>query len=441
MPKLLLIQSTQYSANSRKLCKQKRLYLPGLAFPLLANFIPDHWQLEINLEVVDDINYDSDADIIGIGAMGHAIFRAIDIASEFRKRGKTVFMGGYMPSIVPWFVEDHCDGVIIGDAEISLPQLLKDFESTGKIQKIYNFPLNNLNNLPLPKYELFDRKKTGFMLPVQAGRGCPHLCSYCSIACVYKGKYTARPVDEVMRDILKVKELGYKHFYLLDDNIAGNPVFLEELCIRIKPLKMKWASQCSMNLARNPRLLKLVAESGCRILSLGIESISQEGLNKLNKSWVTTADHEKLLKKISEAGIIPATEMMIGTDSDTKETILQTFDFVMRTGIPIPKFYILTPMPGSKLYDDFKQKERLIHEDYNYYTATNCVFKPENLTPKELDDLFWWLYRKVFTLPNILRRTLLNKYFFNNPILYFYAFIVNLNYRRFIKNGDGPNIF
>ncbi|MCB0729233.1 MAG: B12-binding domain-containing radical SAM protein, partial [Ignavibacteriae bacterium] len=370
MPKLLLIQSTQYSANAKKLCKQKRIYLPGLAFPLLASFVPDNWKLEISIEVVDEIDFDSDADIVGIGAMGHAVYRAIDIATEFRKRGKVVFMGGYMPSIIPWFVDEFCDGVIIGDAEISLPELLKDFESTGKIKKRYDNPLRDLNNLPLPEYELLMKKKIGFMLPVQAGRGCPHLCSYCSIACVYKGRYSARPVSEVVRDIKRVKELGFRYFYLLDDNIIGNPKFLEELCILIKPLKMKWASQCSTNLARNPGLLKLVAESGCRILSLGIESISQEGLNQLNKNWVTTSKHELFLKRINEAGIIPATEMMIGTDSDTEESIRKTFDFVMNTKIPIPKFYILTPLPGSALYDEFKKQGRLLHEDYNYYTAT-----------------------------------------------------------------------
>lgn len=441
MPKVLLIQSTQYSAKSGKPCKQNRVYLPGLAFPLLANYLPEGWELEVNLEVVDDINYDTDAEIVGIGAMGYAIFRAIDIAKEFRKLGKTVFMGGYMPSIVPWFIDDHCDGVIIGDAEISLPLLLKDFESSGKIKRRYDYPLGNLNDIPVPKYELLPKSKTGFMLPVQAGRGCPHLCSYCSIACVYKGKYLARPADDVMRDIFKVKELGYRHFYLLDDNIVSNPKFLDELCTRIKPLKMKWASQCSMNLARNERLLRTVADSGCRILSLGIESISQEGLNKLNKTWVITADHEKLLERISKSGIIPATEMIIGTDCDTVDSIRETFRFIMRTQIPIPKFYILTPMPGSELYDQFKKAGRLLHEDYSHYTATKCVFRPANMTPEELDTMFWWLYRKIYTLPNILRRTLGNRHFFSNPVLYIYAFAVNLTYRRFIRNGDGPNIF
>lgn len=441
MPKVLLIQSTQYSASNRKLCKQKRIYLPGLAFPLLASFVPDNWQLEINIEVVDEINFDSDADIIGIGAMGHAVFRAIDIATEFRKRGKVVFMGGYMPSLIPWFIDDHCDGVIIGDAEISFPKLLKDFETTGKIQKRYDYPLRDLNNLPIPKYELLLSKKIGFMLPVQAGRGCPHQCSYCSIACIYKGRYIARPVNEVIRDIMRIKDLGFRYFYLLDDNIIGNPKFLEELCIQIKPLKMKWASQCSTNLAHNPTLLKLVADSGCRIMSLGIESITQEGLNQLNKSWVTTSEHEMLLNKILKAGIIPATEMMIGTDSDTVKSIRSTYDFVMKTRIPIPKFYILTPMPGSVLYEDYKKQGRLIHEDYNYYTATSCVHTPANITPNELNQLYWWLYNKVYTLPNILKRTIFNKFFLKHPLTYLFSFIVNLNYRKFIKNGDAPNIF
>jgi radical SAM superfamily enzyme YgiQ (UPF0313 family) len=441
MPKVLLIQSTQYSANSRRLCKQKKIFLPGLAFPLLASFVPDNWQLEINIEVVDDMNFDSDADIVGIGAMGHAIFRAIDIAAEFKKRGKIVFMGGYMPSLIPWFVDDHCDGVIIGDAEISFPLLLKDYEKTGTIQKIYDHQLKDLNNLPLPKYELLIKKNIGFMLPVQAGRGCPHLCSYCSIACLYKGRYMTRPVEEVMRDISRVRELGFKYFYLLDDNIVGNPKFLEELCQRVKPLKMNWASQCSTNLARNPRLLKLVAESGCRIMSLGIESINQQGLNQLNKNWVTTAEHEILLKKISDAGIIPATEMMIGTDSDTLDSIRSTYDFVMKTKIPIPKFYILTPMPESVLYHDLKKQGRLLHEDYNYYTATNCVHKPTNMTPEELNQCYWWLYKKIYSIPNILKRTIFTKAFINNPLLLIFALIVNLNYRRFIKNGDAPNIF
>ena len=105
-------------------------------------------------------------------------------------------------------------------------------------------------------------------------------------------------------------------------------------------------------MAKNPQLLKLAAESGCRILSLGVESISQEGLDKLNKKWVKVQEHEELLRRIVDAGILPATEMIVGTDGDTMDSLKQTYDFVMKTNIPIPKFYIMTPMPGSDLYSE-----------------------------------------------------------------------------------------
>ncbi|WP_289053540.1 B12-binding domain-containing radical SAM protein [Carboxylicivirga marina] len=440
MPKILFIQPSQYSVSDQKPIKQNRIYLPGLSFPLLAAITPDNWTVQIKIEIIEEVDFDTDADLVGIGAMGVAIFRAIDLAKKFKEKGKTVIMGGYMPSITPWFVQDHCDSIIIGDAEISYLKLLKDFESTGKVQKTYNNPIKDLKNLPIPEYKLLLDKKIGFMLPVQAGRGCPKLCSFCSIACLYKGKYLTRPVDEVLRDIRQIKNLGFKYFYLIDDNIAGNQIYLEELCKKIKPLKMKWGSQCSIELANNPDLLKLVAKSGCRILSLGIESLSQEGLNDMKKKWVKSEQHEVILKKITKAGILPATEMIVGIKGDTPDSIRETFKLIMRTKVPIPKFYIMTPFPGTKLFEEYKQKGKLVHEDYSKYTTAFCIHYPEKFSPEELETIYWWMYKKVYTPFNILRRTILRREFLKNPLIYLYALAVNFHYRKFIKKGDAPNI-
>ena len=133
MPKVILIQPTQYGTKTARPLKQRRIYLPGLALPLLAAYTPAHWEVKIIIEVVDEIDFDEPADVVGIGAMGHAVFRAMDIADEFRKRGRKVFMGGYMVSILPDFVKDHCDSIVIGDGEISYPQLLNDYEKNGKL--------------------------------------------------------------------------------------------------------------------------------------------------------------------------------------------------------------------------------------------------------------------------------------------------------------------
>jgi radical SAM superfamily enzyme YgiQ (UPF0313 family) len=440
MPKVILIQPTQYGTKTGKPCKQGKIFLPGLGLPLLAAYAPANWEVKILIEVIDEIDYDEDCDIVGIGAMGHAIFRALDIASEFRKRGKKVFMGGYMVSIMPEFVKDHCDSVVIGDGEISFPKLLLDFEKTGIIKQVYNEQLTSLVNQPIPRYDLLLEKKIGYMLPVQAGRGCPHTCSYCSIACIYKGRYFTRPVDEVMRDIIHIKSLGYNRFFLIDDNIASNPEYLFEMAKRIEPLKMTWASQCTLLIAKNVALLKAVADSGCSILSLGIESLSQDGLNSLNKSWVKTYESGTLLRRIQEAGIAPAIEMIIGTDGDTPASIRATADFVIRYKIPAPKFYVLTPLPGTDFYKEMKREGRLLHEDYEKYTAATCVFQPKHFTPNKLESAYMELYKTVYSYKNIFKRTIFNKGILKNPLVYLFMFFGNLVYKQSINKGDAPNI-
>ena len=440
MLKVLLIQPTQYGSKTNTPCKQNQIYLPGLGLPLLAAYTPPNWEVKIIIEVVDEIDYDEDCSIVGIGAMGHAVFRAMDIASEFRKRGKKVFLGGYMVSILPEFVANYCDSVVIGDGELSYPQLLLDYETTGNIKPIYNQQLTTLENQPIPRYDLLLEKKIGYMLPVQAGRGCPHTCSYCSIACIYKGRYMTRPIDEVMRDILHIKNLGFKRFFLIDDNIVSNPDYLFELAKRITPLKMSWGSQCTLLIAKNDSLLKAVANSGCSILSLGIESLSQEGLNSFRKSWVKVSETANLLQKIQTAGIAPATEMIIGTDGDTPESIRATADFIIQNKIPAPKFYILTPLPGTDFYKEMKREGRLLHEDYKKYTAASCVFNPKNFTPQELELAYMELYKKVYSYKNIFKRTIFNKGILKNPFVYLFAFFSNLVYKKSINQGDAPNI-
>jgi radical SAM superfamily enzyme YgiQ (UPF0313 family) len=390
---------------------------------------------------VDHIDFETDADIVGIGTMGYAIYRGIDIAGEFRKRGKTVVMGGYMASLVAEKALEYVDSVVIGDAEISYPLMLQDFEKNRQLKRIYHQPVDHLNGLPLPRYELLLEKPIGNMLPVQAGRGCTHSCSFCSIASLYNGKYMTRPVGEVIRDIQRVKDLGFKRFYLLDDNIVSNPGYLKTLCNEIEPLKMKWASQCTLLLAKNPDLLERVVRSGGEMMSFGIESITQEGLDKMEKSWLHVDEHKNLVRTISNAGILVSSEMMLGTDSDTEESIRATWDFIRETRIPIPRFYILTPTPGSPLFNQLKVENRLLTEDLQEYDGSKCVFQPARISPEKLGEMFWWLYNKVFSWRSILKRTLLNRGILKSPHLYFFAFAVNVHYRSYIRKKIPPNIF
>ncbi len=440
MPKILFIQPTQYDASGR-LCKQKKIFLPGLQFPLLAAMTPSSWEVDLNIEVVDDIDFDTDADLIGIGSMGHAAYRGVEIAREFKRRGKTVVMGGYMASMAVEEALKSCDSVVVGDAEISYPLMLTDFEREGRLKRVYDNPVSNIDGLPLPRYELLTAKPIGDMLPVQAGRGCPHSCGYCSIACLYQGRYMFRPVAEVLRDIKRVRELGFRGFYLIDDNIIGNPGYFKELCAAIAPLKMTWASQCSLLLGDRPDLLKAARDSGCSMLSFGVESITQEGLDKLGKPWLKVSEHERLIKNISRSGIMVSSEMIVGTDSDTKESLAATFSFVMRARIPVPRFYILTPIPGTELWKQYRDEGRLLTEKIEEYSTIRAVHRPALISPQELDEAFWDIYQKTYSLKAILIRTLFHPDFWRRPGTYLFALFVNLHYLRYIKRGVPPNIF
>lgn len=435
--KILFIQPTPYD-NNRNLIKKKKLYFVGLSLPLLAALTPPDYAIDICLETIEDVPFTTDADIIAISSMGHAVIRSIDIAKEFKKMGKTVLMGGYMASLMPEEAKKYCDCVIIGDGEEVWRDVLQDIEK-GTLKPFYRKELSKLE-YPVPRYDLLINKSIGDFLPVQAGRGCPNVCSFCSVYCLYKTKYYRRPVEDVIRDIKHIKELGFKKFLLLDDNILSDKAYLKELCSEIKKLNMYWLSQCSIEIGKDKEILKTVADSGCIALSFGLESISQDSLNSINKAWARADQYSILLKNIRDAGIDVSTEMIVGADGDTKESILATSKFIEDNKIVVPRFYILTPIPGTAFYDEMKMQNRICNEDIYSYNGTEAVHIPKNMTPEELTESYWRLYNDVFSVGNILKRTILHKGFFKKPGNSLFYLAVNLYYKYQIKNKITPNI-
>lgn len=435
--KILLIQPTPYDQHG-ELVKKNRLYFVGLALPLLAALTPEEYEVEICYETIEEIPFDTDADLIGISSMGHAVMRTIDIAKKFKELGKTVILGGYMVSLVPNEAKKYCDSVMIGDAEETWGEMLKDY-SEGNLKPKYQKKLEKLTT-PLPKYEMLLNKKIGNFLPVQAGRGCPKTCSFCSVYCLYKGQYLKREIPEVIRDIKRVKELGFKQFLLLDDNIFSNRAYAVELCAEIKKLKMKWMTQCSIDIAKDEELLDIIAESGCYVLSFGLESITKESLKSMNKAWANPDKYAEQIKIIRKHGIDISTEMVVGADGDTLETIKNTAKFISDNHIAIPRFYILTPIPGTKFFDEMQEQNRIYNPDIYSYNSCEAVHIPKNMTPEELTKAYWDLYNEVYSMKSIVKRTLLTRVFFRRPIDALFYFGINVFYRSQIKKGIVPNI-
>ena len=435
--KILFIQPTIYD-DKIKLVKKHKQYFVGLAHPLLAALLPEGWSAELCMEITEKIPYDTDADVIGIGGVGHAAKRAKDIAIEFKKRGKIVFMGGPMVSLVPELAKEYCDAVMIGDSEETIKELCHDIER-GQLKPYYEKPITSLST-PLPRYDLVVNKRIGDFLPVQAGRGCPNTCSFCTISCLFKGRYIRRDIEEVVRDIEYVKSLGFKKFLLVDDNIIADPDYMLELCRRIKPLKMKWMSQCAIQIADNPELLKAVAESGCYVLSFGLESINPEALKSVNKTWCNPNDYHRILKTMNDAGIEIASEMIVGLDTDTPESIRATAEFVEKSSIIAPKFYCLTPIPGTPLNRQMNEAGRITDDNVLEYKPSKSVLNTPNMTADQVTEEYWKLYERLYSMRNILKRTIFNKRMLKRPGQTLFFFGVNMIYRAHIKRRVAPNI-
>lgn len=436
--KILLVQPSPYDRD-KKPVKKKKLYFTGLALPLLAALIPARYDVEICLETIEEVPFDTDADFIGISSMGHGVHRTLDIAKAFKERGKTVVLGGYMVSLMPGEAKKYCDSVIIGDAEHVMAECLSDYEN-GALKPFYKKDLEGLST-PLPRYELLVKKQIGDFLPVQAGRGCPYTCSFCSVFCLYRKKYFKREIDEVLRDIRYIKTLGFRKILLLDDNIGADRNYLEALCREIKKLNMRWLSQCSIDIGKHPELLEIMKESGCLALSFGLESISRESLKKMGKGWARPDEYISLIQTIKKAGIDVSTEMVVGGDGDTLESIERTAEFIEKAGVSVPRFYILTPIPGTDFFKEMEDAGRIYNNDIYSYNGAEAVHVPVHMSPEALTHAYWKLYEDVFSLRRIFRRTLFSWDMVRHPVKTVFYLGVNLYYRHSINKRVPPNIF
>jgi radical SAM superfamily enzyme YgiQ (UPF0313 family) len=239
----------------------------------------------------------------------------------------------------------------------------------------------------------------------------------------------------------QIKSLGFKKLLLLDDNIFSDRNYLNDLLKVLENQGTTWMSQCEIRIGEEGDLLEKLYKSGCRTLSFGIESLSKESLIGMEKGWVNPHDHHRLIQNIKRHGIDVSTEMIVGGEGDTLESIQRTKRFIEKNRISVPRFYILTPFPGTKFFEQIKASGRLVNHDIYSYDGTAAVYQPKNMTPDELTDAYWQLYEDLFTLKSIFIRNILKKEFLKTPWRCMFNLVVNLYYRGQVKKRVTPNIF
>lgn len=437
--RVLLIGPTALDVNGTPI-KQKKLHLPGLTLPMLASVTPPDVNLRLLSETVEDIPYNEHWDLVGLTGMGSGIYRAWQIADEFRKRNTTVVMGGIAASLCDanWTLR-HADSLVTGEAEEIWPQVIGDF-ARGELKPRYEMThMADISSLPLPRYDLMNKSKLGLWRPVQATRGCPFPCSFCSIQSFFRRTYRKRPVDQVVRDVRAAKKSGTRFIAFIDDNIGVDWKYFEELMTALIPEKIIWMSQCSIHIADRPDMLELAYQSGCRLLSFGIESTNADSLAQIEKGFNKPANYTQSLQSIRKFGIDVSTEMIIGLDSDHDSVFQDTYDFILDNRISVPRVHILTPVPGTPLYKEMKEDGRILHDDFSHYSGGRVVFRPKNINPENLQTNYWKLYEHLFTRRNILKRIAGSP---KRQEVYMRAFVlgVNLHYRNHIRHRITPGI-
>jgi len=354
--------------------------MPQLALYILEGLTPAGHEVKIVEEEVATINLEESCDLVGISCMTANAPRAYELANEFRNRGKTVVLGGVHPTILPEEALEHADSVVIGEAEGVWEDLLQDF-AAGKLNKRYHNPLPDLTRYVEKDFKKIIKKRLFSIVPIMTTRGCPYNCDFCCVTDLFGKTIRHIPIENVVKDIVNS---GSKNFMFLDDNIIGHPKFAKELFRALIPLKIRWVGQASISFLKETELLQLAADSGCKILFIGLESVNETQQKKLKKSMKDNEELRLTIKNIKKMGILIHASMIFGFDSDTKKVFRETVKFLIKAKISTVSFNILTPYPGTKTHEELKRAGRLLTDNWKYYDHNTVVFEPKNMTPLEL---------------------------------------------------------
>ncbi len=406
--KILLISPSVESTKKTN----KQMMMPQLALIILQGLTPKEHQVTTVDEEAEDIDLDHECDLVGISFMTSNASRAYWLAQEFKKRGKTVVLGGVHPTLLPDEALPFGDSVVIGEAEGVWAELLEDYKN-GRLKKIYHNPRPDLSRYVPKDFSKITKRRLFNLVPIMTARGCPYHCDFCCVTDLFGKEIRHVPVDNIVRDI---KESGRKNFMFLDDNIIGHPGYAKDLFAALKPLKISWVGQSSISLLVNDdELLKLAAESGCKGLFIGLESVKEAQMNSLRKSFKSLAGLENALKKMHKAGIFVHASMIFGFDEDTKEVFDDTVKFLIKNKVHTVSFNVLTPYPGTKTLQKMKEEGRLLTDDWKYYNHSTVVYQPKNMSPYELMVGKIRSRKKFYSAWSILRRLPGN---FHHPLIY-----------------------
>ncbi len=308
-----------------------------LCFAILKSLTPSDVDVSFFDERLEPIPFDHPAELVAMTVETYTARRAYQIADHYRNRGVPVVMGGYHPTLLPEETLGHADAIVKGDAEGNWEQVLRDARR-GLLKPIYERPAFPSLDGCIPDRSIFAGKKYVPIGLVQYSRGCRFNCSFCSIRAFYGTSLRQRPVEDVVEDIRGCRR---RHIFLVDDNLFVNEEKVRDLFEALIPLKITWSCQISIDIARNPELVRLMARSGCISALIGFESLDPASLKEIKKGWnVKWLSYDDAIKVFRDSGIMLYGTFVFGCDNDTADSLVASVDFAIRNKFLLANFLL-----------------------------------------------------------------------------------------------------
>jgi radical SAM superfamily enzyme YgiQ (UPF0313 family) len=383
----------------------ERNFVPSLTGIHLAALTPAEHEVRVIYQQVEAVNLDTDADLIALSFFSGFADEAYRLADAFRQRGKCVIAGGPHATFSPDETLAHCDAVVTGEAESVWARVLAD-AAVGQLKCRYEGTPRSLAGLPAPRYDLLPKS---FFIPrvVQATRGCPFACSFCSVP-ELNPDFRTRPVEEVLRDVRYDafdRAWQRKVVWFWDDNLTADRRYAMELLQAMVPLNRWWLTQASMDIAQDPALLDLMAASGCIGVFLGIETFGAESLRAAHKPQNQIARYRQAITALHQRGIAVMAGFVAGFDGDTPETIVAMADHLYDVGVDVPFISILTPYRGTPLHETYSREGRLLPGlGADHLNGYNVAFTPRRMSTEALLKAHRTLWRRAFAPRAVLQR-------------------------------------
>lgn len=388
----------------------KKCVFPNLSLPTVAGITPPEHEVVLCDENVEEVDFDTDADIVGL--TGYVVHkqRIFELAAEFRRRGKFVVAGGPFASLCPEELRGQVDVIFIDEAEYTWPQFLADFQRGSWKSEYHQIEKPDMRDSPLPRFDLLkvDRYRT---MTIQFARGCPFQCEFCDIIVMYGRRPRTKSVEQVMAEVREIHRLGLRNIFVVDDNFIGNKREAKELLRAIAawqrehgyPIEMM--TEVSLNVAQDDELLQLMREANFTTIFIGIESPRPESLQETHKTQNLRSSLLDAVHRIQRAGIEVMAGMIVGFDHDDPRIFDEQFEFIQRARIPVSMTGMLNAVPKTPLYERLKRAGRLVAESVgDQFVFTNIL--PAKMSLRELYRGYQRLLARLYSYRSYRHRVM-----------------------------------